>query len=336
MTAGSRSALIVALAAIATLAIGFAGLLVGARPMAPEAALRALVSPGQGLDGVVLWSLRMPRSIAAFLAGAGLAVSGHLLQAITRNPLAAPDLTGVSAGAVAAIVGTFVFLPAVSAATYPFIGFAGGLLAAMATLWLVRGGQASPLHLALGGVTVSLFLSGITAYVLLRGGARSPSVMFWLSGGFQGRSWAQVSFMLPWLAIGLGGALLCHRVVEILSFDDDMASGWGVDPGLWKLVLLILAICLAAAVAPVAGPIAFVGLAVPHVVRLLRPAGSLWALLCNIVIGGMLLVASDILARTIAAPRELPVGIVTAVIGGPVFIWLVQGRGGSTSRRGGP
>lgn len=322
----SRSASIAIAALMGAVLIGFAGLLIGAKPMAVDAALAALFMPGQGIDSVIVWTLRLPRSIAAFIGGAGLAISGYLLQSITRNPLAAPDLTGVTAGAVAVIVFCFVFVPALSSVFYPFIGLAGGLAAAAATFWVSRGGQASPLHLGLGGITISLFLGAITTYILLLGGPQSPAVLFWLSGGLQGRSWSALVFMLPWVLIGIAGAFLCRRALDLLSLGDDAAQGMGLKLGFWKPLFLVLAVCPVAGVTPVAGPIAFVGLAVPHIVRLLKPHGTAWAILLNAAIGGFILVTADMIARSVAAPRELPVSMVLALIGGPFFIHLVQRR----------
>lgn len=322
----SRSASSLLFILAGALVIFVLGLLYGAKPMTLAKAVGALLSPNQGTDGFIVWTLRMPRSLAAFLAGAALATAGFLLQSVTRNPLAAPDLTGVSAGAVTAIVTTFIFFPAVSSAYYPPIGMAGGMGAAALTLFASNGGRGSPLHLALSGVTVALFLSAITTCVLLRGGPQSPSVLFWLSGGFQGRSWPQVVYMLPWIVIGLLGALVSHRVIGLFGLGDEAAAGMGVNTAVWKPIVLICAIILVAGVTPVAGPIAFIGLAAPHLVRLLRPADTLWAILLNIALGGALLVTADALARSVAAPREIPVGIFTALIGGPVFIYLIQRR----------
>ncbi len=329
-----RSASLAAIALALAIFVGFAGLLTGAKPMTLPAALAAVLSPNHGLDGVIVWTLRLPRSIAAFLTGAGLAVSGALLQSITRNPLAAPDLTGVTAGAVTVIVSCFIFLPAISSIYYPPIGFAGGLTAAAACLWVARGGQASPLHLALGGITISLFLGGITTYVLLLGGPQSPSVLFWLSGGLQGRSWGHVVFMLPWVSMGIFGALLSHRIIALLKLGDGVAAGMGVRLGQWKLLLLLFAVAPIAGITPVAGPIAFIGLAVPHLVRLMKPAGEAWSIALNLAFGGMILVLADVMARTIAAPRELPISILTALIGGPFFIYLVQRRSFVTAGAG--
>lgn len=321
-----RATLLVGGMLLVSIVSGFLGLLVGAKPMTLDAALRAVAAPNVGTDGIIVWTLRFPRSIAAFLVGSGLAVSGYLLQSITRNPLAAPDLTGATAGAVVVIVSCFVFLPGLSSVYYAPIGFVGALSASALTFWVSRGGTASPLHLALGGVTISLFLAGITTYVLLLGGPQSPSVMFWLSGGLQGRSWNHVLFMLPWIGIGIGGALVCSRAIQLLALGDEVAAGMGLRLGFFKAALLVLAILPVAGATPIAGPIAFIGLAVPHVVRLLRVGGPAVTIAVNVALGGMVLLIADILARTIAAPRELPIGILTAIIGGPVFIYLAQRR----------
>ncbi|HWX46908.1 MAG TPA: iron ABC transporter permease [Roseomonas sp.] len=323
---GRRSAALFAGVLAAAILVGFAGLLVGAKPMPLRTALTAVFGTVKGVDGIIVWTLRMSRSVAAFLGGTGLAVSGHILQTLTRNPLAAPGLTGVTAGAVAAIVTCFTFLPALSSAFYPLIGLAGGLAAASMTFWIARGGSASPLHLALGGIAVSLFLGAVTTYILLFGAPQSPAILFWLSGGFQGRSWAQILLLLPWVTAGLLGVLTCHRILSLLTLGDAAANAMGLDATRWRRLLLLLAVCPVAGIASVAGPIAFVGLVVPHVVRLLRPTQEAWALALNAVVGGLLLVVADVIARSIAAPREIPVGIVTALIGGPFFIALVQRR----------
>ncbi|MCD2172351.1 FecCD family ABC transporter permease [Rhizobium sp. C4] len=322
---GRAAGTVLVLLAVSAVVIA-AGLMVGTKPLSPAAALTALFRPDGKLDSILVWSLRLPRSLAAFAGGAGLAVSGYLLQALTRNPLAGPGLTGVSAGAVAPIVACFVFLPALSSVYYPPIGLVGGLGAAAVTFWIARGGNARPLHLALAGISVSLFLGAITTYILLLSGPQVPSLLFWLSGGFQGRSWPQLLQMLPWVIGGTALALCCHRILQILSLSDQAAAGMGLNLALWKPLLLLIAALPVAGVAPVAGPVAFVGLATPHIVRLLRPEGPAWSILLNVAMGGLMTVSADLVARSIALPKEIPVGIVTALIGGPIFVYLVQRR----------
>lgn len=319
-----KSSIAIGLVVVATLFIIAAGLMPGARMLSFEAVLRALASPDGKIESILVWTLRLPRSLAAATAGAGLAVSGYLLQSLTRNPLADPGITGVTAGAIAPIVICFVFLPSVSGLYYPLVGLAGGLVAASVTFWVARGGNSHPLHLALGGVSVSLFLGAITTYVLLLAGPQSTALLFWLAGGFAGRTWGHLLQMLPWVMVGVSGAFFLHRVIAMFSLSDHSAAAMGVQLNVWKPVLLLLGICPVAGVAPVAGPVAFVGLAAPHIAKLLRPRGTALEIALAAAIGALIVTAADLAARTIAIPRELPVGIVTALIGGPIFVYLIQ------------
>ncbi len=192
------------------------------------------------------------------------------------------------------------------------------------TFWVSRGGNGHPLHLALGGVSVSLFLGAITIYVLIFAGPQSTALLFWLAGGFAGRTWANFLQMLPWVLAGVTGALVLHRVVAMFSLSDHSAAAMGVQLGLWKPVLLVLGICPVAGVAPVAGPVAFVGLAAPHIARLMKPCGTILEIGLTAALGALIVTSADLIARTVAIPKELPVGIVTALIGGPLFVYLIQ------------
>ena len=310
---------------IVVLTVGFitAGLGLGAKLMPPRAVFSALVWPDGKIDSIFVWKLRLPRSLVAYGAGCGLGVAGLLLQTLTRNPLSGPGITGVTSGAVAAIVSCITFFPAVSSVFHPLIGLAGGMCAALITFWIAEGSNDRTLRLVLGGMTVSLFLSAVTTYLLLRSGPQAPSLLFWISGGFQGRSWLHFLYVFPWVVVGIGGAILLHRVLDMFLLSDRAAAAMGVDLGFWRPVLLILAVLPVAGVVPVAGPISFVGLATPHIVRLLRPKGMIWTIVLTAVTGGLIVALADIVARTIAAPRELPASIITGLIGGPLFIALI-------------
>lgn len=319
-----KSSIAVGFIVVATLFVILAGLMPGAKVLSIAAIWNALIAPDGKIESILVWTLRLPRSLAAAVAGAGLAVSGYLLQSLTRNPLADPGITGVTAGAVAPIVTCFVLIPWVPGVFYPFIGLAGGLAAASVTFWVARGGNGRPLHLALGGISVSLFLGAITIYILLLAGPQSTALLFWISGGFAGRSWSHLFQMMPWVMIGVVGALALHRVVSMFALSDHAAAGMGVQLTVWKPVLLLLGIAPVAGVAPVAGPVAFVGLAAPHIARLLKPQGMMWEIGMTAAIGALIVTSADLVARTIAIPKELPVGIVTALLGGPIFIYLIQ------------
>ncbi|MGO4449819.1 FecCD family ABC transporter permease [Phyllobacterium sp. TAF24] len=317
----------------ATLLVVVVGLLIGTKQLGLPKVLSVLLAPDGKIDSILVWTLRLPRSLAAAVGGAGLAISGYLLQALTRNPLAGPDITGVASGAVAPIVCCFVFFPWISSVYYPFVGLAGGLAAASVTLWVSRGGQGRPLHLALGGISISLLLGAITTYVLLLSGPQTPSLLFWLSGGFQGRSWPHLLYMTPWVLVGLGGALACQRVIGMLALSEHASIGMGLNMNFWKPLLLLLAVLPVAGVAPVAGPVAFVGLVSPHITRLLKPQNTGWSIALTAAIGALMVVTADLIARSVALPRELPVGIITALLGGPFFVYLVQTQ--SFSLKGG-
>ncbi|MBY5640692.1 FecCD family ABC transporter permease [Rhizobium leguminosarum] len=319
-----QSFLAIGLIVVASMLAVMLGLLVGAKPISIETAVRVLLAPDGKIESILVWTLRLPRSLTAVAGGAGLAVSGYVLQTLTRNPLADSGITGVTSGAVAPIVCCFVFVPWLSPAYYPFIGLAGGLAAASVTFWVSRGGQGRPLQLALGGVSISLFLGAITTYVLLLTGPQSASLLFWLAGGFQGRTWSHLAYMLPWTIAGVAGALLFRRVIGMFMLSDHAAAGMGLQLGLWKPLILILAVIPVAGVAPVAGPVAFVGLAAPHIARLLKPQGTGWEIGLSAALGALIVTVADVIARSVAIPRELPVGIITALLGGPVFIYLIQ------------
>ncbi|NLS00006.1 iron ABC transporter permease [Rhizobium sp. P38BS-XIX] len=319
-----QSALTIGVLIILSAAVVFVGLLLGTRPMSAATAIRELLHPDGKIDSIFVWTLRLPRSLTAAASGAGLAVSGYILQTLTRNPLADPGITGVTAGAVAPIVCCLVFAPFISPALYPFVGLVGGLSAAAVTFWVSRGGQARPLQLALGGISVSLFLGAITTYVLLLTGPQSASLLFWLTGGFQGRTWSHLFYMLPWCFVGLAGALILRRVIGMLMLSDHAAAAMGLQLSVWKPLLLVLAVIPVAGVAPIAGPVAFVGLASPHIARLLKPQTVGLQIGLSAALGAFIVTIADVIGRSAALPRELPVGIITALIGGPIFIYLVQ------------
>lgn len=321
---GLRSISLAVAVATVSLIVVVVGLGLGTRSIPPATLWTVLLHPDNKIDSILVWTLRLPRSLAALLAGAGLGLSGFLLQTLTRNPLAGPGLTGVTAGCVTPIVLCFVFMPWLSSIYYPLIGMIGGISAALFTMWIAYSGQGSPLHLALGGISVSLFLGAVTTWVILWSGPQVPSLLFWLSGGFQGRTWLQLAYMTPWIVLACIGSVACSRIIGLMTLSEQAAAGMGLNLRLWKPVLLFLAVLPVAGITPVAGPIAFVGMASPHIARLLKPSGTTSTILLSCAIGSLMVVSADVLARSLAPPRELPVGVITALLAGPVFIWLVQ------------
>ena len=310
--------------ALIILVIGAISLTSGAHSIPLQSVINSLFEPNNSVDSIIIWKLRLPRFLVALAAGCGLALAGMVLQSITRNPLASPSLTGVTAGAALGVVASFVYLPSIiTPFYYPFAALIGGLGAASLTFFVAGHKYISPMRLALAGVTVSFMASAVTSVMLLSTGPQSATLLFWLSGGLQGRSWEQLYILLPWLVFGVVGVLVAIRPMALLTLGDDAASSMGVDSGKWRIMLGTMAVCITAGVVSVVGPIAFVGLCVPHIARLLGARTIISSILLSSVLGMLLLATADLFARTVAAPREIPISVLTALVGGPLFIALV-------------
>lgn len=273
----------------------------------------------------VLLGGRLPRTLAGLVAGAALALSGALLQSSVRNPLAAPDTLGVTAGAYLAVAVAAITGFSLGDLPRGGVAFAGGLLAAALVHAVAGGTRGRSTHLVLAGVSVTLALSSVTAVLVMLFQEETGAVFFWGHGSLavadSGRSLA----VLPLLGAGLAGGLLLARTLDILGTGDETARGLGVNVGRTRLVAVVLSVFLAAVAVSVTGPIGFVGLAAPHLVRfagvrrhrVLLPAAALW--------GATLLLAADLLARvTSPTGNEVPAGVVTALFGAPVFLWLAR------------
>lgn len=304
------------------------GLVVGSVPTTAREVVDALLALGnaENENAIIIWSLRLPRVTTAILVGACMALSGALMQGLTRNPLADPTLTGVAAGAACAIVAAQTFWPALPFAFQPILGIAGGLCAATLTFALVRRDHFSPIRLALAGLSVNAFLAaGITTIVLLSG-PDAASLFFWLSGGLAGRSWDDVALLWPWALVAAALAAICTRALNIMSLGDDAAQGLGLHLGRWRLLCCLAAIASTAAAVAIAGPLGFVGLCAPHVARLCVGNDHRYLLAGSALFGAALVCTADLLARTVAAPRELPAGFLTALIAAPLLIRLIHTR----------
>lgn len=286
---------------------------------------RALHGAGSDLTRTVVLDLRLPRALLAAVVGGNLALSGVLLQAALRNPLGDPHLVGVSAGAGLGAVLAFSFL-AGSFAALPLSAFLGALIATALVYGLAYREGAHPLRLVLAGVALTSLLGAATNALLSLSSAPLPVVMSWLMGGFSGRSWAELSALLPWSVLGVIGAFLASRVMNVLALGDEVAHGLGLRVERMRLLLLLLGALLAGASVAASGIIGFVGLIVPHVARLTVGAAHERVLPFSWLLGAALLVLSDTAARTLFDPLELPVGIFTAALGAPFFLHLLRRR----------
>jgi iron complex transport system permease protein len=316
--------LVAGLAVLGTLAIG--GLFVGGVATPVPVVVDALLGRSVGPEAAILWKLRIPRELLAMLAGAALACSGVVMQGVARNPLASPDLTGVLTGASFAIVVFYVFVPSVPAIAHPFIGLAGGLLAGGTSLLIASAGSRSPVRLALAGSAVAFFCAAGITTALVHAGPTVASVFFWLTGGLAGRGWHHLTILLPWAVAGLCACTVLARPLDLLALGDEAAATLGVNVRFWRLTGALTAIVLSVGVVAVAGPIGFLGLCIPHIARSVVGVRHQVLLPVAAMLGAIALLAADTLARTMAAPRELPIGVLTAIVGGPFLIHMVWRR----------
>jgi iron complex transport system permease protein len=269
---------------------------------------------------------RVPRTVLAVLVGAVLGLAGAAMQAVTRNPLADPGILGVSGGAALAVVVGIVFFALADPTAYLVVAIIGATVAPVFVYGigsLGRGG-ATPLKLTLAGAAISAAFASLTSAILLPRVDAMETFRFWQIGGVGGATWDRISLVLPALVAGAVICLVCARGMNSLALGDDLAAGLGENVFRTRLIAAAGAVILCGAATAVAGPIAFVGLVIPHLCRLLVGTDHRWLLPFCAVAGAGLLVAADIVGRVVARPEEIEVGIVTAFIGAPVFIWIVR------------
>lgn len=303
-----------------------ASLAIGARPLGPGTLWDAWTGsdPANGDHAVAL--SRMPRTVVGLLVGASLGLAGAAVQGVTRNPLADPGILGVNAGAAAGAVFAIGVLGLGSLGTQIWFAFAGAAIAAVlvhAVAGLGRDG-ATPVTLALAGAGLSAGLTSLVTGVLIASQETLDAFRFWQVGSLSGRSLDALAPAVPFFAVAALVALLTGRVLNGLALGDDTARALGQRVGRSRLLVGLTVVVLCGAATSVAGPIAFLGLVVPHVARGLVGSDYRWVLPLSMVLAPALLLAADVLGRVVLPPAEVPAGVLTAVVGGPVFIWLVR------------
>lgn len=303
-----------------------AGMLSGQQWNTPAEVWAALRGDGSIVTRISLLELRLPRNLLALLGGAALGTAGAIMQGVTRNALASPGLTGVIAAAACAVVATQTFFtfPAI---WLPAIALLGGLLGGTLTFLIAGHRRLQPERVVLAGIAVTALCTALTTGVLLVSGSEAAELYYWLAGSLMGRGWLQLELVAFWLIVPLGLLVLLQRPFRLLQLDDDLALSMGLAVFRWRLLFLLLALILAAALVAVAGPVIFIGLVAPHIAR--RLVGSHlqhWMPLSGLL-GALLLLAADTLARQLAFPQELPVGMLTALIGAPWLLYLLNVRG---------
>jgi iron complex transport system permease protein len=276
----------------------------------------------------VIQTLRLPRTLVAFLVGVALAISGAIFQGLTRNPLADPSIIGINAGASLAAVATIVLLPDAPVAALPVAAFFGALFMAALIYGLAGSGQNSPMLLILLGIGLSAIASAFTSLMISLGSIYDVSqALTWLAGSVYNRTWEDLFALLPWAIVGTALALGLTRELNILNLGDEIATGLGSHVTWQRAQLTIVAVALAGSAVATAGTIGFVGLIAPHIARQLVGGNYRQILPVAALVGGILVTIADTIGRTILAPIELPCGVVIAAIGAPFFLYLlIQNR----------
>ncbi|MGE3599571.1 MAG: FecCD family ABC transporter permease [Dehalococcoidia bacterium] len=321
-----RRPLILLAVLLLLLVVMVAGIMIGSVSVSIGDIWAALAGEHTGGGRFIVWNLRLPREQLAALVGKHLAVAGAILQSDPRNPLADPQLLGLSGGGALLAVLALRVAPGAAIGSLPPLAFAGSLAGALIVYLLAWRGGVSPSRLILAGVAVGALFAAFTTGILLTSSLTVQAIMSWLAGGFYARSWPHVETILPYSLIGIAGAMLLARRLDVLALGDEPAAVLGVRVQRLRALLTGLAAVLTGSAVAVAGLIGFVGLIVPHAARMLVGSGHRYAIPVGALLGGALLVGSDLIARTIVEPRELPVGVVTAAIGAPAFLYLLRRR----------
>lgn len=270
-----------------------------------------------------LMEYRLPRAVLAILLGGALAISGVLVQSVVRNPLASPDILGINNAAGLVAVSVLMFLPNLAFYWMPIFAFLGGVLS-FVILWVVCGFNFRPIKMAIIGVALSALWAAISHYLMLTNPVEINTAMLWLTGSLWGRSWSYLNVVLPWLIVLLPLPFIFCRDLDTLGLGENKASTLGVTVNKVQISVLVLAVALSTTAVAICGPIAFLGLVAPHLARRLVGGRHRTLLPAALIIGALLLQLSDILARVIDPPTELPAGILTAIIGAPYFFYLLM------------
>ncbi|MBE9180600.1 iron ABC transporter permease [Oculatella sp. LEGE 06141] len=300
----------------------------GAAEITPNTVWQSLVAFDGSTNHLIITTVRLPRALIALSVGAALAVAGSLMQGLTQNALADPGILGISAGAALAVVASTFMFGSLSVQSYTWIAFAGGAIAAIAVYLLGSVGRRgiTPLKLILAGAVLSYLMAALTTGILILSQRTLDDIRFWLAGSVAGRDLNNLVQVFPYILIGLVLAFSLGKQITALTLGEDVAKGLGLRTGWVKAIAAIVVVLLAGSAVSLAGPIGFIGLIVPHIVRFWVGADYRWLLPYAAIWGAMLLSLTDLAARLVIKPQELPVGIMTALIGAPFFIYLARSK----------
>lgn len=287
----------------------------------------ALINNDNKIVTTIVYQMRLPRNILAVLVGANLAISGLLLQAVMKNPLSDPGITGVSSGASVGAIIILLLMPQYIG-ILPLIAFLGGAIACACVYMMAWKNGLKPIRVVLAGVAVNAILGGFISLLTTFYSDKIQSALLWLNGSLASKTWVDVKLLGIYSIIGLTLSLFCIRSANILNLGDDAAINLGVNLNKTRLLLSAVAVFLAGISTAIVGIISFVGLIVPHISRMIIGSDHKYSIPFSIILGGIVLLVADTVARSILGSLELPVGVIMSIVGGPFFLYLLRRKGG--------
>ncbi|HEJ1948139.1 TPA: iron ABC transporter permease [Pseudomonas aeruginosa] len=338
MRSGGRYAAVLALLCTALALLVLASLFWGTVPLAAGDVLGGLLSRhAPSLESDLVWRLRLPRTVLAVLVGLQLATAGLILQTVIRNPLADPGVVGISSGAGLAVVALLLVTDLAKADSLigtnhasmmvwlPVVALLGGLVAAGLVLSMSWRSKLCPLRLTLNGVAVGAVLNALVMWtIVVWGGARTEIALIWLAGSLYGRDFLHVHVLWPWCLVGIVATLALLRPLSLLRLNDGVSASLGMRGIRWRAAAIVVAVVLAASAVAVTGPVGFVGLVTPHLSRLIAGPNERRLFVVNMLVGSLLMLGADCLARSLISPLEIPAGALTTLIGIPAFLLLLH------------
>ncbi|MDU3724266.1 MAG: iron ABC transporter permease [Clostridium celatum] len=271
----------------------------------------------------IIKDLRMPRVIIAILVGANLAIAGVLLQAVIRNPLADPYITGISSGACVVTVFFMVFIPSVTNLR-PIFGFFGGLVCCMIIYFMAYKNGLSPIRIVLAGAACNALLGGFSSMITVSAGLGASNIQKWMMGSLATVNWSNVNILLIYSTIGILAAILLSKVCNILALGSKNAKSLGFNSNIYMIIVTAVAVFLASISTAIAGVISFVGLVVPHICRIIIGSDHKYLIPCSGIVGAFLVLFADTVGRMAMRPNEIPVGVVTCIFGAPFFLYILR------------
>ncbi len=271
----------------------------------------------------IIKDLRMPRVIIAVLVGANLAIAGVLLQSVIRNPLADPYITGISSGSCVVTIFFMVFIPSITNLR-PIFGFLGGLVCCVIIYFMAYKNGLSPIRIVLAGAACNALLGGFSSMITVSAGLGASNIQKWMMGSLATVNWSNVKILLIYSIIGIISSLILSKVCNILALGSKNAKSLGFNSDLYMIIVTAVAVFLASVSTAIAGIISFVGLVVPHICRIIIGSDHKYLIPCSGIVGGFLVLFADTIGRMAMRPNEIPVGVVTAILGGPFFLYLLR------------